>query len=56
MDPDELNMIKVLPEGVQLCVRRGRETGERFTTNTGVVQGDCVSPVLFIIYLAKSFS
>ena len=39
MDPDELHMINVLLEGVQLCVRRGRETGERFTTNTGVPQG-----------------
>ena len=56
MDPDELHMIKVLMEGVQLCVRRGRETGERFTTNTGVSQRDCLSPVLFILYLAKAFS
>ena len=39
MDPDELHMIKVLLEGVQLCVRRRRETGEKFTTNTGMPQG-----------------
>ena len=56
MDPDELYMIKVLLEGVQLCVRRGRETGERFTTNIGVPGGDCLSPVLFILYPAKAFS
>ena len=53
VDPDELRVIKVL-EGVQLCVRRGRETGEKFKTNTGVPQGDCLSPVLFILYPAKA--
>ena len=55
MDPDELHMIKVLLQGVQLCVRHGRETGERFTTNTGVLQGDGLRPVLFILYLTKTF-
>ena len=43
MDPEELHKTKVLLEGVQLCARRGKETGERFTTNTGMPQGDCLS-------------
>ena len=46
MDPDELHMIKVLLEGVQVCIRHGVESGERFTTKI----------VLFILYLAEDFS
>ena len=56
MDPQELHMIKVLLGGVLLCVRRGREKGEKFSTSTGMQMGDCVSAVLFTLYVAKAFS
>ena len=48
-------MVKILLEGVQLCVRRGQTIGDKFKTNLGVPQGDCLSPVLFILYLSKAF-
>ena len=39
---------------VTLKVRIGKHTGPEFITNVGVPQGDCLSPVLFTIYLARA--
>jgi hypothetical protein len=54
LDKDELHMIKILIEDVILKVRIGGKTGEEIKTNIGVPQGDCLSPILFIIYLAEA--
>ena len=54
LEPDELHMISILLKDVTLQVRIGQKTGNKFTTNVGVPQGDCLSPVLFTIYLAKA--
>ncbi len=54
LDQDELHMISILLKDVQLTVRINKEKGESFTTNVGVPQGDCLSPVLFTYYLAKA--
>ena len=54
VNPDELHMIKILLDEVKLAVRVGKTTGELFQTNVGVPQGDCLSPILFILYLAKA--
>ncbi len=54
LDEDELHMITVLLKEVRLQVRCGKTMGEQLTTSIGVPQGDCLSPVLFTLYLAKA--
>jgi transcription antitermination factor NusG len=50
---DELHIIKTLTE-VELQVRNENVMGEKFQTNTGIPQGDSLSPVLFTFYLANA--
>ena len=54
LDEDEIHMIKLLVEDVRLQVKVGKTTGTEIRTNIGVPQGDCLSPILFIIYLAEA--
>lgn len=54
LDPAELHLVKILVEDVRLVVRIGAETSDLFTTKMGVPQGDCLSPILFTLYLAKA--
>ena len=54
VEPDELYLIKILLQQVKLSVKVGKTLGKEFKTNTGVPQGDCMSPILFILYLAKA--
>ena len=54
--PGGATSIKLLVEDVELKVRVGQETSETsepFKTKMGVPQGDCLSPILFTLYLAK---
>ena len=39
---------------VKLSVKVGKTIGKSFSTNTGVPQGDCMSPIFFVLYLAKA--
>ena len=54
MEDDELHIIKVLTENVILRVKLGNETEEDIVTDTGVQQGDCLSSILFILYLTQA--
>ena len=54
LDPDELHIMKILTENVKLRVKIEEEFGEEITTDTGVPQGDCMSALLFILYLAQA--
>ena len=53
LDKSEMRMMYLLINSVKLKVRVGRSLGEEILTYIGVVQGDLLSAVLFIFYLAK---
>ena len=54
LEQDELHLVKILIKDVMLAVKVNNEKGKEFKTNIGVPQGDCLSPIMFILYLAKA--
>ena len=52
LDDDEYHMLSVLILDVRLKVRVGDCVGEEIIAEVGIAQGDCLSAVLFILYLA----
>ena len=54
LNPDELHLCKLLIEDVELCVKVENESSEPFTTKQGIAQGDSLSAIFFILYLAKA--
>ena len=51
---DELQIVRVLLDQVKYSIKLENELGEAFTTNIGSPQGDGISALFFIIYLAIS--
>ena len=51
---DEIHILKILIEDVVIKVKNGKTTGKDFVTNIGVPQDDCLSPILFTLYLSKT--
>ena len=49
----EIRMMYLHTNNVKLKMRVERSSGEEILTNIGVAQGDCLSALLFIFYLAK---
>ena len=57
LEPDELHLMHILINSVELYVKINNITSSNpIHTNTGICQGDCLSAILFIYYLAKSLS
>ena len=54
LEQDELHLVKILIKDVMLAVKVNNEKGKEFKTNIGVPQGDCLSPIMFTLYLAKA--
>ena len=54
--PEELHLLHILTNNVFLKVKVNSTVGESFQTLLGIMQGDCLSAILFIFYLAKALS
>ena len=54
VNPDELHLISLLIKDVTLQVKCDKHIGREFITNIGSPQGDCASPLLFILELSKA--
>ena len=52
--PEELHLLHLLTNNVKLKVRVDCEYSDEFETIIGIMQGDCLSAVLFIYYLARA--
>ena len=56
LQPDELHLLSILTNRPTIRVRVNEEFGETFETYLGIMQGDCLSAILFIFYLAECFA
>ena len=56
LERDELHMMDILIKDVTMKVKVNDQLGEEFTTTVGIAQGDCLSAVLFIYYLARTLN
>ena len=53
LEPDELHIMSRLTNHPQIKVRVGTEHAQQFESTIGIMQGDCLSAILFIYYLAR---
>ncbi len=56
IDDDEMYLLDLLINEVKYKVKIGKNEGTEFKTEIGIAQGDCLSAVLFIYYLAFALS
>ena len=52
LEQDELHLLCILTNGPLISVTLDGEVREKFQTYVGICQGDCLSAVLFILYLS----
>ena len=51
---DEVRLIRVLLSNTSLSVLACKQHSSEFETTIGAPQGDCLSPVIFVIYLESA--
>ena len=56
LDPDELSIMNILLKDVTLQVKNNKTKGQTFTTTLRIPQGDCLSVILFALYLSNTLS
>ena len=54
LEPGELYYLSILTNRPKLKIKLNNLTSDPFTTTQGIMQGDCLSAILFIFYLAKA--
>lgn len=52
--PEEIHLIKIMFKDAKLSVTVEIEVGELFATNIGTLQGDCLSPNIFILLTERT--
>ena len=52
LEPDELHLLSILTRTPKIKVKVNKKFGTLFETLIGIMQGDCLSAILFIYYLA----
>ena len=53
LNPDELHIMSILTNVPKIKVKINKTTGKAFDTYIGILQGDCLSAILFILYLSE---
>ena len=56
LDPDVLNIMNILVKDVTLEVQNNKTKGLTFLATLGFSQGDCLSAILFALYLSNGLS
>jgi len=54
--PEEIHLLHILINDVYIKVRVGDEYSNAFKSLIGIIQGDCLSAILFIFYLAQALT
>ena len=53
LNPDELHLLSIITNFTKVKIKVNHAFGELFVTLIGIMQGDCLSALLFIFYLAE---
>ena len=53
LNPDELHLLSIITNFTKVKVKVNNVFGTMFITLIGIMQGDCLSALLFIFYLAE---
>ena len=53
LNPDELHILSIITNFTKVKIKVNQAYGELFMTLIGIMQGDCLSALLFIFYLAE---